>query len=392
MKSSAFLHFLFLLVFKHRSKHIAVFLIATLMIALLSSVFFLSASLEKEALFTLENQPDFIVQKIVEGKSVPLDAEMADNFRTIPGISRVTPRVFGRYYLPDFTRYFLIVGIDLFDEQTNAALRKLSEEIDPEAFLDKPRMIIGAGVATWLKNHYFPDYYDFRLPDGEAKRVEIYRTLPKESQIVSNDVVIMPVDLAREILNMEETEATDIAIEVPNDAERPNIRTKLLLANYDTRIIAKTDLRKAYRHLFNYKGGIFLMLFLVAMATFMLLLYQRYNMINTSDRKEIGILRAVGWSIRDVLALKILESFTVALFAYLTGLLLAWGYTFILQAPGLRNLFLGFENLPNEAVLHPVWDGGVLFSLFLFFMIPFLGSVLIPVWKIAITDANEAMR
>ncbi len=392
MRSNAFFHFLFLLVFKHRNKHLAVFAIATLMVALLSAVFFLSASIEKEALFTLKNQPDFIVQKIAEGKSVPLDASMADDFRTIPGISRVTPRVFGRYYLPDFEHYFLIVGIDLFDEQTDAALRKLSDEIDPEAFLDKPTMIIGNGVDRYLKNHYFPDYYDFRLPDGEIKRVRIYRRLPGQSDIVSSDVVIMPIDLAREILNIKETEATDIAIEVPNDAERPNIRTKLLLAGYDTRIIAKTDLQNAYAHLFNYKGGIFLMLFLIAMVTFMLLLYQRYNMINTSDRKEIGILRAVGWSIRDVLLLKVLESFTVALLAYLTGVVLAWGYVFLLQAPGLRRLFLGFENLPNNAPFHPVWDGGLLFSLFLFFMIPFLGSVLIPVWKIAITDANEAMR
>ncbi len=392
MPSSAFFHFLFLLVYKHRTKHIALFLIASFLVALLSSVFFLLASLKHDALLTLRYQPDFIVQKIVEGKSVPIDADTADALREIPGVSRVTPRVFGRYYLPDFKHYFLIVGFDPFDEQTNAALRKLSATLDIKRFLHRPSMLVSAGVKRFLDAHYFPKYYDFRLPDGAPLRVDIYGVLPEESGIVSNDVVLMPSDLARRILNMQPNEATDLALNVPNDAERPNIRTKLLLMRYDTRIIAKTDLQRAYLHLFNYKGGLFLMLFLIALLTFMLLLYQRYTMIHTSDKREIGILRAVGWSIQDVLKLKMLESFVVALFAYLVGVLVAWIYTFIFQAPGLRALFLGTGNLPNDAPLHPIWDTGVLFSLFLFFMIPFLASVLIPVWRIAITDANEAMR
>jgi ABC-type antimicrobial peptide transport system permease subunit len=124
----------------------------------------------------------------------------------------------------------------------------------------------------------------------------------------------------------------------------------------------------------------------------MLILYQRYSMINSSDKKEIAILRSVGWSIKDVLKLKVSETLIVGLFAFVLGILSAYVYVFILNAPLLRNIFLGFNNLENSATFTPVFDFGLLSSLFLFFIVPFAASVLIPVWKIAITDPNEAMK
>ena len=123
--------------------------------------------------------------------------------------------------------------------------------------------------------------------------------------------------------------------------------------------------------MFNYKGGIFLVLFIVVIFTFILILYQRYSMISSSDKKEIGILKAVGWSIKDIIKLKIIENFIVGFMAFIIGIIIAYIFVFILNA-----------NI----------EFSTLITLFLFFIIPFLSAVLIPVWKIAVIDANESMK
>jgi ABC-type lipoprotein release transport system permease subunit len=202
----------------------------------------------------------------------------------------------------------------------------------------------------------------------------------------------MDINLAREILGVDPEKATDIILNVPNPAERDNVKFKLLSLNYDTRIITKEELEKAYENLFNYKGGIFLLGFVLSLITFMLILFQRYSMINSSDKKEIAILRAVGWSIKDVIKLKIFETIVIAIAAFLLGTVLAYLYVFYAQAPLLKEIFLGFGNLQTEIHFTPVIDFGLLSSMFLFFIVPFIASVLIPVWKIAITDAGEALK
>ncbi len=202
----------------------------------------------------------------------------------------------------------------------------------------------------------------------------------------------MDIELARTILGVAPDKATDIILTVPNPMEQDNIKFKLLGLDFDTRIITKASLEKAYENLFNYKGGIFLLLFLITLVTFMLILFQRYSMVGSAERREIALLRAVGWSIKDVIRLKLSESLTVALLAFGIGVIAAYLYVFLFQAPLLRAIFLGFGNLPSEVRFTPVIDIGMLVSLFLFFIVPFLSAILIPVWKIAVTDAAEALK
>ncbi len=389
---NSLIHFLFLLLERHKNKHIAVFLLSTLLIMLLASFLFLSASIKYDALQALSQQPDFTIQKLRGGRSVDIETSRIDKYATIKGVSYVAPRVFGRYFTPDRRHYFTIVGIDFFDEQLVGWISGLCKEIDIKSFLSTPHMIVGNGVKSYMQTHYYDSYYTFTTPEGREIKVTIYQKLPKSDNLIANDIILMDIDLAREVLGIAQDKATDIILNVPNPMERDNIKFKLLSLDFDTRIITKEALEKAYENLYNYKGGIFLAGFIIALITFMLILYQRYTMIGSADKKEIAIMRAVGWSIRDVIRLKLLESLTVALFAYGIGVVLAYLYVFYLRAPLLKEIFLGFGNLPVSVSFTPVIDFGMLSSLFLFFIVPFLASVLIPVWKIAITDPTEGLK
>ncbi len=365
--------------------------ISLVVLFLLSSVLFISSSIRYSLEQTLELEPDFIVQRTRGGERINAPVEWTDGLLEIHGISSVTPRVYGRYFFKSKEDSFLVVGVDFMDEQSNKALRSIMDGTDLKRFLSGDNMLVGEGVSNYLKAHFYPKGYTFLTPKGAFKKVHLFKVLPQKSNLIANDMIIMPLELAQEILGMGEEEVSDIAFNVPNDDEWENVEDKISSFHYDLRVVSKNDIRKAYENLYNYKGGIFLILFLITMVTFVLILYQRYSMVYSSERRHIGLLRALGWSIRDVLKLKLFETMMVVVVSYVLGVALAYFYVFVWGAPLLREIFLGGGNLHNSLTLVPVLDFGILSSIFLIYAVPFVSAVLIPVWKIAVTDPKEAM-
>jgi len=391
MRNSAFLSFLTLLLFKQKSKHIGAILISIIIIFLLSSVLFISSSLQESLQESLKQQPDFVVSRFEAGRAVNTPIEWMDKIIEIDGVTSVTPRIYGRYFYAANQESFLLIGVDFFDEQSSKALKELSSTLDLKSFLETPSMLVGQGVGEFMQNHYYRDTFSFKLPNGTFKKVTIETVLPSSTNLIANDMIVMPIELAREIFGLADEVVTDIAFNVPNDAEWDNILAKIHLLFYDVRVIDKREVSKAYRTLYNYKGGLFLILYLVTIITFMLILYQRYSMVYSAEKREIGILRAIGWSIKDILKLKFYETLIVVVSSFVLGVVLAYTYVFILDAPLLQNIFLGSTNLANSVEFIPTVKFGTLGSIFLFFAVPFFAAVLIPVWKIAVTPPKEAM-
>ena len=392
MKISVFFNFLFLLLFTHKSKHLAIFFISILIVFLSSSILFISNTLKKEIFTTLKNQSDFVIQKINSGKSQYTPISWIEDFKEISGVKDVQQRVYGQYYFMPEDVYFTIVGIDLFEEGSSKNIKELLEVLNISEFLQSDSMIIGNGIKKLFDKYKYINSYDFKLFNNDLKEIKIFKDLPQTANLVANDLIIMDINLAKEILNIKEDEATDIVLNVPNNLERANVKDQLILKQSNTRILQKENLKKEYENMFNYKGGIFLILFIVVILTFTLILYQRYSMISLGDKKEIGILKAVGWSIKDILKLKIMENFIVAFMAFIIGIILSYIFVFILNAPILKNVFIGSQNLQNDFIFNANIQIDSLITLFLFFMIPFLSAVLIPVWKVAIIDSTQSMK
>ncbi|NKQ40828.1 MAG: FtsX-like permease family protein [Sulfurovum sp.] len=391
MRSSPFLYFFTLQFFREYKNHLATTVISIALIFLLSAVLFISSSIKYSIDISLGAQADFVVERVRGGKKVDLPIEWIDTLLETRGVQKVTTRVHGRYFFEDKREWALIVGIDFMDEQSNRALEKLVESVDLEKFLFSSNMLVGDGVQRYLKEHFYPKGYNFLTPDGKYKKVSIFGTIPNSLNLMSNNMIIMPQELAKEILGIKKSMVTDLTLNVPNDNLWDSISDKIASLYYDIRVLTKREMQKAYENMYNYKSGVFLMLFLITMATFVLILYQRYSMVFSSQRRNIGLLRAVGWSIRDILKLKLYESLMVVLVSYVIGVSLAYLYVFVFDSPVLIDMFLGGENLDHKIKLIPVVDFGVLSSIFLIYTVAFIASVLIPTWSIAVTDPKEAM-
>lgn len=385
MKSSVFINLIFLLLHKQKTKYISIFILATLTIFLLSTVIFIKSSLQNEILKTLESHNDFIIQKEFGGRIFDIENQLEDKLRNIYGVKNITKRVYGRYKFLSEDVYFTIIGVDfsnLNKELKNLGLQNIS----------KDEMIVGFEVDNLLKKYKYTNYYDFFLPNKEIKKVKIAKVLEKESNIISSDIIILDINLARDILGINRDFSTNIAFDVPNELERANIKQKLQRLDLDLNIIQKEDILKKYETIFNYKGGVFLILYLVVLFAFIMILYQRYSQVSINERKQIAIFKAIGYSVRDIIKIKMSENFVVAFVSYLIGVLLAYFFVFILNAPILKNIFIDFSNIKNDFIIYPYIEFSTFVTLFLFFMVLFLSSVLIPVWKISAINPYESLR
>jgi ABC-type lipoprotein release transport system permease subunit len=373
-------------------KYLWISIVSTLLVGVIASVLFVSDSIKRDIYLTIDSQPDFVVQRYRAGKVLDAPLEWVDEFSEIKGVKSSTQRVYGIHFYEPLESYFMIVGVDFFDVCTIKSLQKVFDTLDISEFLSRDNMIIGLGVKELFDYYEYKDYYNFRPPDRSIKKVYFHSVFPKDTQMITNDMVMMDINLARKILGLNDDEVTDIAIEVPNPLELEMVKTKLITSHFDIRIISKEDIKKSYENIFNYKGGVFLILYLICFITFLLILYQRYTSIIDIDSKEVAILRISGWKIDDIIWLKLSENFIVALGSYMMGIIIAYFYVYILDAPLLKEIFLGFNNLNNSVSFSQSIDVATLFLIFLIFVIPFMLAILIPVWRIAIKDPYEVLR
>jgi len=372
--------------FRQKQKVISIFLIFTLLVFLLSSIFFISNSLKLEILSTVKSLPEIIIKKEVAGRSELIDEDLVDELVLIDGVSEVIPRVWGYYYSFSLNCYFSIVGLEEFD---NTWLKSLT---DASTKIDENSIIVGQGVKKILEKNFYKDFFNFYTPDNKVKRLKIIGEFRGETNLFSNDVIIMNKNNAKEILGIDKTKVTDIVLKVSNPNEVKTIASKLIQKYPNLVVLTKQDLKKDYEELFNYKGGVFLALFLIVLFTFFLLLYEKISSITSNELKEIGILRAIGWKIEDIIKEKLIESLIVSIFAYLLGLILAIFYVYFLNAPLLKNIFIGSRILENNFLFNFYFDIKTILLIFLLTVPIYLFATIIPAWKVAIKDIEDIIK
>ncbi len=379
-------------IFRRGSKNIFIFFVFTLLIFLLSSVLFISNSIKSELDTTLNALPDITVQRLQAGRAINIPTSRINKLLAIDGVKAVIPRVWGYYYFANAGVNFSVVGIDKFDDQYKDLYAKLCDKFDFDKLQDKKSMIVGKGVQKILKSNFYNGYFNFIKPDGSLEKLTIAGVFSDDTKLESNDVILLPMEKARDIFGMSKNEAVDFVIKVPNPVEIPNIAKKIRLLYPDCRVITKEDLSISYQNIFDYKSGLFLALFIISAFTFFMIIYDKASGISSDEKKEIGILKAVGWTIDDVLKEKFYEAFVISFISFITALSLAIFYVYFLNAPLLKNIFIGYSSLKPEFDLPFAFDFQT-FAIIFFLTVPiYIAATIIPSWKTASLNADEVMR
>lgn len=376
-------------ILRQKSKNLFILFIFIFLTFLLSSVFFISNSIKYELNSTIDSLPQIIVQNVKGGKAYDINVNTLDNILAITGVQNANARVWGYYYFTQAKVNFTIVGIDNYETQYKHSFTKLAENFDKKKY---SYMLVGLGVKKILSKHYYKKYFNFIKPDGTIKKVFFGGVFKADTQLESNDVIVVSKEDAREIFGLDENMATDIVISVANPKEIETVKEKIQQLYPNVRIITNKDLKSSYKNIFNYKSGIFLALFVTCLFTFFMIVYDKASGLTSEEKKEIGVLKSLGWTIDDVLKSKFYEAFIISFIAYLIGITFAFSFVYILQAPLLREIFEGYSKLKPPFELPFIFDFQTLFLVFFLSVPVYIAATIIPSWRIATLEADEVIR
>ena len=137
---------------------------------------------------------------------------------------------------------------------------------------------------------------------------------------------------------------------------------------------------------------LFLAFFIISLFTFFIIIYDKTTGLTSSEKTEIGILKALGWRVDDILKEKFYEGAIISIFSYTFGVLSALIFVYIFQAPLLRDVFEGYSTLRSTFRLPFVVDFGSL-ALIFFLSVPiYIGATIFPSWRVSVMDADEVIR
>ena len=373
-------------------KSLFVFSLLTFLIFLLASVLFIADGIKAELNATLKTLPDITLQRLQAGKVVNTPLSRLDALWEIEGVSAVVPRVWGYYYFKPAGVNFSLVGIDDFTPIYTEGLQKIVDEHNVKALEKEEGMLVGAGVKEVLQAFHYEHFFNFVSASGTWKRVQIAGVFDTKLSLQANDMILLPTKSLYEIFGISKEEATDVVLRVSNPLEIPTVVSKINRLYPDMRAITKEDIRVSYQSIFDYKSGFFLSLFVVSAFSFLMIIYDKLSGLSSEERREIGVLKALGWSVDDILKERFYESFILCLGAFLLALALSMAYVFFLEAPLLRSLFSGYSTLKPSFELPFTFNIPMLILLFLLSVPVYVAAVMIPSWRASILDADEVLR
>lgn len=379
-------------VFKRSSSFVILFIIF-LMVFILSSVLNITESIKKQLQVTLEELPDITVQKMAGGRQKDISLELVDKILEIPGVKSVLPRLWGYYYF-DFSEVnFTVMGVDPFEPQYKPSLSKLIDSLDINLLLKADNWFVaGQGIkSVFRKIGYVTECY---ILDSKG---EYLKLLPagyfiEDTLPFSNEIFFVSKDVAKKILGIDEGFATDIVVNVYNKDELVLLASKIRGLSSGLRTVTKEDIKNSYSNLFNYKSGIFLMLFSIMVFNMFFIVFDKLTSFSTDEKVQIGVLKAVGWRTGDVLRMKFYESFIISSLGVLGGLLASLLYVYIFKAPLASDIFAGYNVLKMQFYFPYSFDLKIFFSTVLGVIPFYISAVIIPTYRISVTDTFEVFK
>jgi len=371
-KQHSILDFTLSSLLRRKAKNISLFLVYTLVVFLLGSAMLFTTAMKREALLILKDAPEMVVQRLLMGRYDPIPMDYLNTIKKIRGVTSADVRLWGYYYDPVMgANYTLMVP-----------------HHDPPA---PGNIVIGHGISR-VRTLDKGDIFSFRAYDGRVQSFTVTGELSAASELVSADLILMADADFRILFGLPDSRATDIVVKVRNQKELRTIAGKITELLPDTRPIIRDEIVRTYDAVFDWRGGMVVVLLIMALSAFIIFAWEKASGLSAEERREIGILKAIGWETADILAVKTYEGSLVSFLSFSTGILAAYAHVFFFSAFLFAPALKGWSVLYPDFRITPFIDPYQLTVLFFLTVVPYTVATIIPSWRAAIVDPDAVMR
>jgi ABC-type lipoprotein release transport system permease subunit len=357
---------------RRKGKNLGLLGVYTLIVFLLASVMLFTQALRQEAGLLLENAPEVVVQRMVAGRHDLIPADYLERMGRIRGVAAQYGRLWGYYYDPAVqANYTLLVPRD----------REIKNG----------EIIVGHGIAR-TRGLGQGDFIAFRASNGTTFSFRVADVLAADAELVSADLILVNEADFRAFFGIAAGLYTDLALEVRNPQEVRKVAEKLTVLLPDTRPILREEILRTYDALFQWRQGIVFVLLAGSLLAFVIFAWDKASGLSAEEKREIGILKAIGWETGDVIRMKFWEGALVSLGAFLLGYLAAYVHVFFFDAALFAPVLKGWAVLYPQFRPQPYVDGLQVATLFFFTVFPYTVATVVPIWRAATTDPDAVMR
>jgi len=357
---------------RRKAKNISLFLVYTLVVFMLGSTMFFTEAMKREASIILRGAPEMIVQRLLMGRYEPIPMDYLKKIRNIRGVISAEARLWGYYY----------------DPVAGANYTLMVPRNDPPA---RNKIVIGNGISRGRMVNR-GDIFSFRGYDGHTRSFAIDGELSSASELVSADLILLSEADFRDLFGLPASHATDIVVTVKNHQELRTIAGKVMEGLPDSRPILRDEIVRTYDSVFDWRGGMVIVLLIMSLLAFVIFAWEKASGLSAEEKREIGILKAIGWETSDVIAVKTYEGSLISFLSFSMGILTAYLHVFFFSAFLFAPALKGWSILYPDFRITPFIDPYQVAVLFFLTVVPYTVATIIPSWRAAIVDPDSVMR
>jgi putative ABC transport system permease protein len=357
---------------RRKAKNLSLLGVYALVVFALASVLFFTRALREQAALALRGAPELVVQRVSAGRHDLAPARYVEALAGIRGVAEARGRLWGYYWDPiGRANYTVLV---------------------PERFWGgEGEVVLGPGVAR-LRGVAAGDRFPVRTHDGEVLQLAIREVAPAAADLVASDLVVLGERDFRRLFGVEEGRFTDVAVSVRNEREVATVAQKATKLLPDARAITRAEMVRTYASIFDWRSGLVVAVLAAAVLAFVIVAWDKASGLSAEERREIGVLKAIGWETSDVLLVKAWEGAVISVTAFGVGLLAAYAHVFVGRAFLLRPALEGWSGLYPDLDLVPFVSGLQVATLFALTVVPYTVATIVPSWRAATVDPDAVMR
>jgi ABC-type lipoprotein release transport system permease subunit len=386
-------------VLKYRTRSVAIVTALILSTFLLGSAEFIREGVMTDLNASVDEGPDLVVQRLWGGRQAPVPLEWKENLSAIQGVRLATPRVWG-YIDVGGGGLLTVMGVNASEYGTIVGTTG-TEIVEEGRFLnetDRYRMVVGEGILEIMRTSFagvnvgIGSSLSLIAQNGSLIEFEIIGVFSSSTRIYSNDMILTDLGSARQVLGLDASSCTDYALWGDYGEDLNSIAFRIDTQIAEARVMTRDAIVDAMLVTYGGRGGIVALLWAVLLITVILLAFTVSASGSDEARKEVGLLKALGYDTVDVLEIRMFESFTLGMLGASLGVSSAIVFDFILGAPILSGYLLGWSLLLLNGGLPLAISVPTIFTLYVVAIVPILVATVIPAWRNAITEPDIVLR